>query len=349
MITDHSVLQPDVQPARELIRHRNAEIDHLTSVLEPLSEGISTTGAFLWGPSGSGKTTTARCVLEDLERVAEVDVSLIDCLSVHSRRAVLNSVLEALGEGPSSLRQGTTTEHLAGAIERAIGRPTVIVLDEADQVDSVDVLQELYEIQDLTLILIANQPWRSFDRGDPRVDSRIGSLPSIPFERYTERELVSILEKRAEIGVAPGALADSVLETVAQHAGNDARRAISLLYQSLLLARRSGADRVDEQIVIGARDDAERESIRSRLSSLSRDQRRGLEAALEVGPAQSGAIYHGYDERSSDAVSQRTFRSWLSKFVEYKLVVKEGDEHCPIYRVRSAVESELSVSASLSS
>jgi len=74
-----------------------------------------------------------------------------------------------------------------------------------------------------------------------------------------------------------------------------------------------------------------------------------LEAALEVGPAQSGTVFNAYENRVGDGVSQRTFRSWLSKFVEYKLVVKEGDEHCPIYRVRSPVESELSVSASVSS
>ncbi len=71
-----------------------------------------------------------------------------------------------------------------------IDTPTVVVLDEADQLDELRVVHELYGIPELTLVLISNEPWREFDLRDveshPRLDSRIGSLGEIPFSAYTD-------------------------------------------------------------------------------------------------------------------------------------------------------------------
>jgi len=54
MITDARVLRPEFIP-RE-VKHRDAEVNTLSSVLRPLTEAERADPAFLYGPSGTGKT-----------------------------------------------------------------------------------------------------------------------------------------------------------------------------------------------------------------------------------------------------------------------------------------------------
>ncbi|SDD44138.1 AAA family ATPase [Natrinema hispanicum] len=104
MITDYAVLQPEIQPEREVIMARDGELDHLSTVLEPITHGVAPAGAFIYGPSGAGKTCAVRRVTSELPRSIYVN-----CLSSHTRRSVLNRVLEGVGYGP--------------ALERRSGRP----------------------------------------------------------------------------------------------------------------------------------------------------------------------------------------------------------------------------------
>ena len=58
MITDARVLQPEFIPSE--VKHRDAEVNTLSSVLRPLINGERTDPAFLYGPSGTGKTCIAQ-------------------------------------------------------------------------------------------------------------------------------------------------------------------------------------------------------------------------------------------------------------------------------------------------
>jgi len=53
-ITDARVLQPEFIP-RE-VQHRDAEVNYLSSVLAPITDGRRADPALLYGPSGVGKT-----------------------------------------------------------------------------------------------------------------------------------------------------------------------------------------------------------------------------------------------------------------------------------------------------
>ncbi|APX98740.1 Cdc6/Cdc18 family protein [Natronorubrum daqingense] len=344
MITDYAVLQTDVQPDREIIMQRDGQIDHLTSVLEPITHGVAPNGAFVHGPPGAGKTCAVRSVCSELERVV-----YLDCLGSHSRRSVLNRVLEGLGEGATLERRSIATDDLSSLVRQAIEKPTVVVLDEADQIDELRVLHELYGIPDLTLVLISNESWREFDlrevESHPRLDSRIRALEEIPFSAYSDTELVSILEKRVSVGVEPGVVMGSELEYIARLAENDARVAIAHLYHSVRAADRGGRDRVTRALIDRSKSDATRDIIRSRLSALSREQRVSLEALAEIAPATSGEMFHAYAECSESAVRKRTLRGWLPKFKNYELVDVEGPEHEPRYSVREVVLEELGVVA----
>jgi Cdc6-like AAA superfamily ATPase len=58
MIADARPLQPEFVPGD--VRHRDGEIDALTSGLQPIAAGRKTEPVLLYGPSGTGKTCIAR-------------------------------------------------------------------------------------------------------------------------------------------------------------------------------------------------------------------------------------------------------------------------------------------------
>ena len=57
MIKDARVLQQFIP--RE-VQHRHAEVNYLSSVLDPITQGQRADTALLHGPSGAGKTCIAR-------------------------------------------------------------------------------------------------------------------------------------------------------------------------------------------------------------------------------------------------------------------------------------------------
>jgi len=345
MITDYEVLQTDIQPDREVIMARDGELNHLAKVLEPLTHGVAPNGAFIHGPSGAGKTCAVTCMTDELP---DTETVFVNCLSSHKRRSVLNRVLEGVGGGPSEARQSVSTDDLAARISRAVDEPTIVVLDEADQLDTLTVLHELYGVDELTLLLISNEPWRTFDLDRfateaSRLNSRIKTLDKIPFRAYDDDELVTILEKRAQVGVEPGVIGPDELQYIARCSDSDARDAIALLYHSVRRADLDGHDAVTKRVIDDAKDDADEHVVRSRLSDLSRDQRLALEALADVGSATSGTIYERYCERSDDPARNRTLRDWLPKFERYELVTKTGPDHSPEYEVREVVLQELGI------
>ena len=48
LITDYAILQPEIPPDEILLR--DAKLDHLRSVLEPIQVGQPVDGAFIYGP-----------------------------------------------------------------------------------------------------------------------------------------------------------------------------------------------------------------------------------------------------------------------------------------------------------
>ncbi len=71
MIRDARVLRAAFVP-RE-VEHRDAEINHLSSVLEPITNDEPADTAIFTGPSGTGKTCISKFVTEQLcEEVLDV-------------------------------------------------------------------------------------------------------------------------------------------------------------------------------------------------------------------------------------------------------------------------------------
>ena len=107
MITNARVLQQEFIPGE--VKHRDAEVSHLSDTLRPLSTGDGRpTPSFLCGPSGAGKTCIARYTVNQLrENVVELNHQYVNCWENYSRFKTLYRILDGINQTIDIHRQST--------------------------------------------------------------------------------------------------------------------------------------------------------------------------------------------------------------------------------------------------
>ncbi|MFD1513667.1 Cdc6/Cdc18 family protein [Halomarina rubra] len=332
MIRDARVLQPEFVP-RE-VQHRDAEVNQLTHALDPIVDGERGDTTFLFGPSGVGKTCIAQYTVEQLrEAVVDIEHQYVNCWQNYSRFRALYRILEGL-DGTVDVHRGSTPhDELLRRVREYDGPPYVVVLDEVDQLQDSAVLYDLYRVPKLSMILIANREEELFVDLDDRVASRLQSARRIRFDHYTEAELVAIMRDRVDWGLEPGAVSDALLRRIADAAAGDARVALGILRNAARDAARAGHDSVDPSTVTGAIPDARREIRQTTVENLTPHQRVLYDLLDEHGRQHAGELYERYREAVDDPRTKRTVRNYLSKLVQYDLVVAEGENRARTYRL----------------
>jgi len=332
MIEDARVLRAGFVP-RE-VEHRDPEVNHLSSVLEPITRGEPADTALLTGPSGAGKTCIAKFTVDRLrQRHLDVEYQYVNCWQNHSHYRAAYRVLEGLGRTVDIHRQSTPRDELTERLRDYAGSPVVVVLDEVDQLDDKRLLYDLHAMPQFSMVLIANREEELFAGMDERVTSRLTGGERIRFDRYALDELVSILEARARWGLEPDAIHRAELERIADAAAGDARVAISVLRTAARHARDDGADRITEENVSSAVPEARAEVHRKSLDSLTSHQRALYEVIEARGEVEPADLYAAYRERVDDPKSDRTVRNYLQKMAQYDLVVAEGTSRDRVYRL----------------
>ncbi|UTF52735.1 Cdc6/Cdc18 family protein [Natronosalvus rutilus] len=322
LVRNREVLEDDTQP--EDVLHRDGETDHLISLLSPLTAGGSASGAFIYGPPGTGKTVTARQIFDELHEEADVATAEVDCWSDHSRRRALLAILNGLDDATAINAENAAPGDLLHRIRNAVDGPAVVMFDEADQLEDFTVLRDVYQLPDVTMLLIANKEHSVFGNLEPGLHSRIGTMHRIKFDPYHDEQLVEILRERVRVGVHDGVVDDDHLEEIADAAARDARVAINILRVSLDLATAREEESLSEAIIDDAIPIAQRDIAKARVSAVTREQRQLLEALLEIEPAKIGEIYEVYEAEIGDK-TKRTIGNWLrDKFPQYNLVQKDS-------------------------
>jgi Cdc6-like AAA superfamily ATPase len=239
MIADARPLQPEFVPGD--VRHRDAEINTLTSTLEPVLDGHHTEPALLYGPSGTGKTCIARHAVDCLRKeVVGLNTQYVNCWEDYTRFKALYRLLEGLDQSFDVHRQSTPRDELLDRLRDALNDPYVVILDEVDQLEEKEVLYDLHRVSGLSLVLVANAEEELFAELEERVASRFKTATRIHFDRYTEEELVAILEDRVRWGLHKDAVTDDQLRSIADAAGGDARVAIGTLREAARIADQQG-------------------------------------------------------------------------------------------------------------
>lgn len=200
---------------------------HLLAPGKPLREAIERGqlhSMIFWGPPGVGKTTLARIV------AGRADAHFLQL------SAVLSGVKE-IREAIAEARQ-----------QRALGRDTVLFVDEVHRFNKSQQDAFLPHVEDGTVIFIgATTENPSFELNNALLSrSRVYRLRALE-----PGELLSVLRRGVEVLGADVVVADALLERIGSAADGDARRALNLLELAADLAETSPTGREITEATLG--------------------------------------------------------------------------------------------------
>jgi orc1/cdc6 family replication initiation protein len=323
MIRDARVLRAGFVP-RE-VQHRDAEVNHLSSVLEPITNGEPADTAVVTGPSGTGKTCISRFVTERLrEEVLDVEATYVNCWRNYTRFRTLYRILDDLGATIDIHRQSTPHDELVDRLQQHDGPRTVVILDEVDQLEDPSVLYDLHSLPQFAIVCIANEEEELFSRVDDRLVSRLRASEHVRMDKYHDDQLYDILRARAKWGLQSDVVTDEQLYRIADAAAGDARLAIGILRAAASTADRENRERITDDVLLNAAEDARAQIRQKSLDSLTPHQRVVFEVVRDHGPLGPAEIHDRYAEQVEDPRTQRTVRSYLSKMAQYNLLEAEG-------------------------
>ncbi|EMA69271.1 Cdc6/Cdc18 family protein [Halorubrum kocurii] len=323
MIRDARVLRAGFVP-RE-VEHRDAEVNHLSSVLEPITNGEPADTAIVTGPSGVGKTCVSKFVTERLrEEVLDVEATYVNCWRNYSRFRTLYQILDDIGATIDIHRQSTPHDELIDRLQQYDGPRTVVILDEVDQLEDPSLIYDLHSMEQFAVICIANKEEELFSRVDDRLVSRLRSSEHVRMDKYHNEQLYDILSARTKWGLEEGVITDNQLYQIADAAAGDARLAIGMLRSAASTAARENHEAITNNILLDAAEDARAQIKQKSLDSLTPHQRVVYDIVRDHGPLGPSDIHDRYTEAVDDPRTKRTVRTYLSKMAQYNLLEAEG-------------------------
>jgi orc1/cdc6 family replication initiation protein len=333
MITDARVFEAEFVPGD--VKHRPAEVSHLSDTLRPITTGDRPEPSFLYGPSGAGKTCIARHTIERLrETVVSLDHQYINCWEDRTRFKLLYRLLEGIDQAFDIHRQSTPKDQMLARLKRH-DQQYVVILDEVDQLTEKDLLYDLYRMPNLTMVLIANREEDVFSTLDQRLSSRLHHCVRIRFDQYSLSELVTILEDRVRWGLESDAIGTEQLHLIADAAAGDARVAIATLRTAARIARQNGTTRITESVVERAVPEAKSEVRQKTTDKLTEHQQVLHSLITEAGEIAPGTLYDRYCATVENPRTRRTMRNHLAKLEQYNLILATGNTKARSYQPRS--------------
>ena len=266
----------------------------------------------------------------------------MNCWRNYTRFRALYRILDDLGATIDIHRQSTPHDELVDRLQQHDGPRTVVILDEADQLEDPGVIYDLHSLPQFAIICIANKEEELFSRVDDRLVSRLRSSEHVRMDKYHDEQLNDILSARAKWGLEADVVTDDQLYHIADAAAGDARLAIGILRTAAGKADRDNRDRIADEMLLDAAEDARAQIKQRSLDSLTPHQRAVYDIVREHGPLGPGEIHERYTAAVDDPRTKRTVRTYLSKMAQYNLLEAEGTSRDREYSlVDSAVASPM--------
>ena len=307
------------------LHHREEKIDHLSSVLQPLTDGLAGEHAIISGPSGTGKTTIAKYVVHQLQREAlDVTSGYVNCISDSTKSAALHTLLRDAGRGADLRVEGTRASAFINRF-REIDGQFVAIIDEVDILEDPLMLLSLYEVPHVSMLLVTVDEDDLFADLDSRVKSRIHGAARVELDRYSHQQMCDILSARVVNGLAPGVVERETVEYIADVAAGDARMGITLLRRTVKRAMVADRERITIEDVKASEESA-REVIHERnVSTLSTHQRHLYEIIKDAGELTASELHDRYEARVGEPRAPGTRRRYIRGLERYKMVRSTGE------------------------
>jgi len=289
----------------------------------------------LYGPPGTGKTTMAGYVVDELKKHSSNVVSgSVNCWRYPSRFKVYYNLLQDFGVNLIH-RTGTPTDELVDRFRAKVGeQPSIVILDEVDQIEDERILYDFARESSIALIMIANKGTALYDFDD-RIRSSLEGTQDVRFPAYTKEQLVDILEDRVKWGLRDNAVDDSTLHRISSRADGDARIAINALRIAAERAETEDLEEITPDIMDKALPEAEKENKSKSIEQLNPHQKALYDIIEEEGEVKPGKLYQEYKEKVEDPKVKRTVRKYLSKMDHYRLIVSEGEGRWRTYKLQN--------------
>jgi len=332
MITDPRVFEDDHLP-RELM-HREGAVETLLRAWEHTRLDETGDEVIIAGSSGVGKTALARHTLQRLATQTGINHAHVRCLGA-TPASILRTVCQEIGAGPPG---NASTEVLQERLIEAVDRPTIVILDEADDLPSSPALDLLAGVPQLSTAVITHDLHRWIARLD-HVESRYADATTLTLDRYGVSELADILGARARAGLPPTAVTRGQLERIADDVAGVAREGIQALRAAAKLAAERGHGTVESADIDDSFERARHRIRQSNLRSLPYHHQVLYAILFETGPLEAAALHDryetvaaaAYDDHRLTPVGKRSRRNKLQKLITYDLVAREGPQHDPTY------------------
>jgi cell division control protein 6 len=309
---DKGLLDPDAIIDENRIVGRDQQLDDVITYLRPTLQGNHPPNMLLYGPSGTGKSLIINAVCEQVAELAETQgdwfgVIQINCQTIKSHdRAVyrlVESAANKAGVEAGVPESGISTDRKLIRFYEILSKhfhSVIIILDEIDllagrQRDPSDepayskLLYQLSRASQLgrieghvSVAALTNDP-RFMEDLDGRAESSFNPQ-DVVFSDYDANQLKAILGRRKD-AYQEGILQDGIISLSSAFAAQDhgdARKAIDLFRKAGEIADRQRENRVREEHVRDAQEEAERDRTLTQMQGLSTQKKLTLYATAVV-------------------------------------------------------------------
>lgn len=252
LFRNEEVFEPDYTP--EQFSHRDAQLRDIAGCIKPAIKARAL-NALVYGKPATGKTTSIKVVFGQLRETTEKVIPVyVNCQINSSEYRVFSEIHKAVFGYPPP-ESGIPLSAVCGKIFTKLSREKkslVVALDDMDFASEANKI--------LYVILRAYESYPGartgviavFSRNEiHKLEDKVRSIfnpVEIEFPSYAYEEILDILKSRAEAGLYPGVMPDSVMKKIARHAheSGDLRLGITLIKSLALKAESESSRKISE-------------------------------------------------------------------------------------------------------
>lgn len=310
----------------EKLHARDNQVQEILRCLSPALKKRKPIHLWLHGRPGTGKTSTALHILKHMKEKNGIDGLRVNCWEKDTFFEVLDEIISQLKilsaeEHRTSLKLEKLRKHLGD-------QPFIVILDEVDQLKPAERSTTLYNLESLGnvgVICISNSQQALLEL-DERVRSRLNPW-AVSFAEYNSKDLMDILNHRAELALAAGVWSDRTLRQIVDMSSGDARVAVRSLKAAAELAETERLDAISTHAIRKQWNEAQEAKKACILKNLTEDHRILYEIVEQKRQILSGDLWREYQHRCTllkrKPLASRTFSDYANRLVQAGLITSE--------------------------